>query len=70
MLDFLLGLLPDFLKVWLGIKVDTAVSLGKAEQKSTDLQGEVNTLTAEAKAAANAPTAMSQLIEEQREGKV
>ena len=41
-----------------------------AEEKSDVLGQEVKILNAEAVAKANAPTKMSQLIEEQREGKV
>lgn len=70
MLDFLLGLLPDFLKVYLGVKANEAESLGKAEQKVITLTEDVITLKAEAQADADAPTDKNSLIEALKNGKL
>ena len=63
MFKFLLSLLPDFVKVYFGIKVDTAERLGKAEQESTDLQQDLKVSQAEAKASADSPKDKAGLIQ-------
>jgi hypothetical protein len=70
MLKFLLSLLPDFLKVYLGFKADTAESLGKAEETTSELQSNIVVLNKEAEAAANSPISMEALIAEQKAGDV
>lgn len=69
-MQFLLSLLPDFLKVYLGFKANEAESLGKAEEKSADLQQDLDASKAEAQAAANAPVDRDSLITDLRDGKV
>ena len=66
---FLLGLVQS-ISAWLsGRQSSVAERAGKAEQQSDDLKAAVNVLHDEAKAAANAPTTMEQLIAAQREGR-
>lgn len=67
---FLSGLLPDFLQVYLGMKASEAENLGKSEEKTAELQSNIILLNKEAKAEAQAPTTMEQLIAEQKKGDV
>lgn len=66
----LFSLIVALFKGWLGFKQDSAIAQGKAEQKVTDLENNVVSLNAEAKAAADSPTSMEQLIKEQQDGTV
>lgn len=67
---WLSSLFSSLFKGWLSWKSSTAEQLGIKEAEKAQEAHEIAVLEAQAKAAANAPTAMSQLIEEQREGKV
>ena len=67
MWTFLLALLPDFLKVWLGFKTSTAESLGKAEERVSIEHDNVVALTRENAVDANLPqdkTAMERLLQD------
>lgn len=69
MITFLLSLLPDFLKVYLGIKVNSAEALGKAEERADVADSNAVALKREAAVDANLPqdkTAMEKLMAEDK----
>jgi hypothetical protein len=67
---WLIALIKGLWSAWLGNRTSTAVSLGESEQRSKDDAKVINLMNAQAKAAANAPTKMSELIAEQKKGEV
>lgn len=70
MLAFLLSLLPNFLKVYLGIKVSTAESLGKAEERNDIDRSNSVIMSREAEASANAPQTLTEMEKLLKEHKV
>ena len=67
---WLSSLLSSLFKGWLAFRASRDEALGKAESEKTQKDADISTLQAEAKAAANAPTSMERLIEEQKKGDV
>ena len=62
-MTLLFGLIVDLFKGWLGFKQDSAISEGKSEQRSVDLQASLDTAKVEAQAAVNAPMTKDALIQ-------
>jgi hypothetical protein len=69
-MKWLLALIEGLFSGWLGHKTSDAERLGKSEEQSCNDAETIKVLNKEAEAKANAPTKMSQLIEEQRKGRV
>jgi hypothetical protein len=67
---WLVALIKGLWSAWLGNKTSTAVSFGESEQRSQEDAKVIDLMNAQAKAAANAPTKMSELIAEQKKGEV
>jgi len=67
---WLIALIQGLWSAWLGNKTSTAVSLGESTERSQDDAKVINLMNAQAKAAANSPTTMEQLIAEQKKGEV
>ena len=69
-MSWLLALIQGLFSTWLGNKTSTAENLGKSEESFSSLQAEVNTLSEEAQAKADAPTNLAEVIALQKKGKI